>query len=339
MYKFSVIIPVHNEGKGLKQNIDFLYKEDYSDFELILVDDGSTDCSGKICDEICSERKNCKVIHKKNGGCVDARQTGINAAKGRYIVFIDADDHILPGYFSSLCKAVMHKADIYLLNSVYSENGSKEVYIKVTDFPLGYVDKKILDEKILFGNDTTVWNKIYVRKLIVDNNITFPEKITYAEDVYINLRYSRFVKTIYCQNSARYFHVHGSPTSVVKNNLSTIRLKEMDIVYKEACRYINDMRVSDEVKKRFFSSYIFILARIINDIYLSGIGVMQLKDILASLKINKRLHVSDCDGIAGKIYAYLIYMRNIRLLSIIMKIRNIKEKYYADKRCLKKCNN
>lgn len=324
MCEFSVIIPIYNEGNEFKKNIDLLYEEDYSNFELILVDDGSTDCSGKICDEICDERKNCKVIHKENGGCVDARQTGIKAAKGRYIVFIDADDHILPGYFSSLSKAVINKADIYLLNSVYSENGSKEVYVKDTDFPHGYVDKKILDKKILFGNDTTVWNKIYVRKLIVDNNIVFPEKITYADDVYINLRYSRFVKTIYCQNTAKYFHVNGSYTSVVKNLLSTTRLKEMDIVYKEACNYINDTRTSDETKKKFFSSYIFNLAKVINDLYLSGNKIMQLKDILATLEVNKQLHVSNYSGIVKKVYAYLIYAGNIRFLAFVMKIRNVK---------------
>lgn len=321
MCEFSVIIPIYNEGEAFKKNVDLLYEEDYSNFELILVDDGSSDCSGKVCDKICSEHKNCKVIHKTNGGGVDARQAGINMAKGKYIVFIDADDHILSGYFSCLCSAVKHKADIYLLNSLCSENNSKEVYIKNADFPQGYVEKDILDKKILFGNDTTVWDKVYVRELIIDNNITFSEKITYADDVYINLKYSRFVKKIYCQNTAKYLHINSSPTSVVKHHLNIKRLNEMNIVYNEACDYIDDMKVSNEVKKAFFSSYIFILAGIINDIYLNGAKVSELRNIIMNLNINKQLCISNYNRIAGKIYAYLIFKGNVRLLSVVMKIR------------------
>lgn len=321
MCEFSVIIPIYNEGEEFKNNVSLLYQEEYSNFELILVDDGSSDCSGKVCDEICAEHTNCKVIHKTNGGCVDARQAGINMAEGKYIVFIDADDHILPGYFSCLCSAVEHKADIYLLNSLYCENNSKEVHIKNTNFSQGYVEKDILDKKILFGNDTTVWDKIYVKKIITDNNITFPRKITYAEDVYINLRYSRFVKKIYCQNTANYLHINNSSTSVVKYRLNMIRLSEMDIAYNEACSYIDDMKVSNEVKNCFFSSYIFILANIINDIYLSGIRISELRDTIMNLNVNKKLCLSNYNRIAGKIYAYLIYKGNVRLLSIVMKIR------------------
>ena len=329
MYEFSIIIPIYNEGEAFKKNVDFLYEEDYSNFELILVDDGSLDCSGKVCDNICAEHKNCKVIHKINGGSVDARQAGINMAEGKYIVFIDADDSILPGYFSCLCSAVKHKADIYLLNSLYSENDSKEVYIKNANFAQGYVKKDVLDKKILFGNDTTVWDKIYVRKIIKDNNITFPQKITYADDVYINLRYSRFVKEIYCQNTAKYLHINSSPTSVVKHHLSITRLNEMNIVYKEACDYIDDMMISNEVKNAFFSSYIFLLARIISDLYLNGTKVSELKKIIVNLNVNKPLFISNYNRIIGKVYAYLIYKGNVILLSIVMKIRDfLKKKWY-----------
>lgn len=326
MCEFSVIIPIYNEGEAFKKNIDLLYKEDYSNFELILVDDGSSDCSGEVCDQICAEHKNCKVIHKTNGGCVDARRAGINMSKGKYIVFIDADDHILPGYFSCLCSAVKYKADIYLLNSLYRENNSKEVFEKNANFSDGYVDKDILDKKILFGNDTTVWDKIYVRKLMIDNNITFPEKITYAEDVYINLRYGRFVKKIYCQNTAKYLHINSSQTSVVKHHLNTIRLNEMNVVYNEAYDYIDVMKVSNEVKNAFFSSYIFILANIINDIYLNGAKVSELKNIIMNLNVNKKLCLSNYNRLAGKTYAYLIYKGNLKLLSIVIKIRDYLKK-------------
>ena len=135
------------------------------------------------------------------------------------------------------------------------------------------------------------------------------------------MRYSRFVKKIYCQNTAKYLHINGSPTSVVKHHLSIMRLNEMNIVYNEAYDYIDDMKVSNEVKKAFFSSYIFILASIINNIYSNGVKVSELRNIIRNLNVNKQLYLSNYNRIAGKIYAYLIYKGNVKLLSIVMMIR------------------
>lgn len=98
----SIIIPVYNAEKTLKECVDSILTQSYRNFELILVDDGSKDTSSKICDEYASQDNRIIVIHKQNGGVSSARNTGLNIVKGEWITFIDADDFITEGYFDGV---------------------------------------------------------------------------------------------------------------------------------------------------------------------------------------------------------------------------------------------
>ena len=90
----SIIIPVYNVEKYLKECVDSVRKQTYKNLEIILIDDGSKDNSGKLCDELAKEDNRIKVIHKENGGLSDARNVGIENATGEYIQFIDSDDFV-----------------------------------------------------------------------------------------------------------------------------------------------------------------------------------------------------------------------------------------------------
>ena len=96
---FSLILPVYNVELYLKECIVSILKQTYTDYELILVDDGSTDGSGAICDEYAEKEKQIKVIHKANGGSSDARNAGIETAQGEYIIYLDSDDYIISDRF------------------------------------------------------------------------------------------------------------------------------------------------------------------------------------------------------------------------------------------------
>ena len=91
---FSVIVPIYNVEKDLCTCIDSILAQTFTDFELILVNDGSTDCSGKICDEYALKDSRIKVLHKENGGASDARNNGLDIAIGTRVCFIDADDYV-----------------------------------------------------------------------------------------------------------------------------------------------------------------------------------------------------------------------------------------------------
>ena len=126
---FSVLMPVYNTSKYLRQSIDSLLLQDFKDWELIIVDDGSTDESGKICDEYAKKYDNITVIHKENGGLFTARKTAIKSAKGEYSLFVDSDDFVEDNYFEKIQSAIdLYKPDILLFNySAYFSNKDKKV--------------------------------------------------------------------------------------------------------------------------------------------------------------------------------------------------------------------
>ena len=112
--KISVIVPVYKVEKFINRCIDSILNQSYTDFELILVDDGSPDNCGKICDDYASKDKRIVVIHKENGGLSDARNAGIDAMKGQYVTFIDSDDYIHRETFSFLISLIeKENADIW----------------------------------------------------------------------------------------------------------------------------------------------------------------------------------------------------------------------------------
>ena len=94
--KVSIIVPIYNAQKTLRRCIDSILNQDYTDFQLLLIDDGSKDDSGRICDEYASEDERVHVIHKENSGVSDSRNLALNEAKGEYLQFLDSDDWITP---------------------------------------------------------------------------------------------------------------------------------------------------------------------------------------------------------------------------------------------------
>ena len=148
MHKLSIIVPVYNAKKYLKKCIDSILKQTYTDFELILIDDGSTDNSGEICDEYAKANSNIRVIHKENEGLVAARKTGLQNALGEYIGFVDSDDYIDEGMYETLMKPIeKNNADISIGGLVsVNENGVlNELFNK---FAEGFYDKKRMTEEV-----------------------------------------------------------------------------------------------------------------------------------------------------------------------------------------------
>lgn len=101
-YLVSIIVPVYNIEKYVSACIESLVNQTYKNLQIILVDDGATDNSGKICDEWANKHPKIEVVHKLNGGLSDARNAGIDNAKGRYIFFVDGDDYVLPDYIEKI---------------------------------------------------------------------------------------------------------------------------------------------------------------------------------------------------------------------------------------------
>lgn len=174
----SVIMPVYNAERYLSQSIDSVLNQTYQNWELILIDDGSSDSSGSLCDEYQKSDKRIKVIHKNNGGVSSARNRGINEAKGDLLTFIDSDDIILTTYLEELEK----KSEVDLTICGFSIMNGESFIPELKDFMLS---KNPLSLNEIINNPyycDTPWCKLFKVTIIKENNIRFDEKIKLAED-------------------------------------------------------------------------------------------------------------------------------------------------------------
>lgn len=173
-YTISVIMPVYNVEKHIKQSIESVLNQTYKQLEIILVDDGSTDTSGIICDEYAKKDNRIKVIHKENGGLSSARNAGIDIASGKYIMFIDSDDFFENNACELLYNEIEAKDADYVIgnyiNITYEgEKWGNPVFDINDNFKVCIKDY----QKSFFVMNSVVWNKIFKRDFIEKYKLRF----------------------------------------------------------------------------------------------------------------------------------------------------------------------
>ena len=187
---FSVIVPVYKVERYLANCVDSILGQSFSDFELILVDDGSPDHSGALCDRYAAQDSRVRVIHKKNGGSTSARKAAAQQAAGDYICCVDGDDWLAPDYLSALAEAAGRcKADMVCCGAVYAGPGEKTA--KVVDVKAGSYDRARIEAELFPRLIQTsaaayfppsVWAKAIRRELFVPAQMSVPDAVVIAED-------------------------------------------------------------------------------------------------------------------------------------------------------------
>ncbi|MDR0799421.1 MAG: glycosyltransferase [Dysgonamonadaceae bacterium] len=180
--KFSIIVPVYQAEVYLHRCIESILSQTLMDFELLLIDDGSRDRSGTICDEYAAEDVRVRVFHKSNGGVSAARNWGLKHAQGEWITFVDADDWIAENFLEiMLQQAIKEQADAVLCNCFYVHNEQIEpkwIYRKNAVETGSNILKRLLSK---FGMRSEVWGKIFKRKILIDRRLS--EDMTIGEDL------------------------------------------------------------------------------------------------------------------------------------------------------------
>ncbi|MGJ0706244.1 glycosyltransferase family 2 protein, partial [Enterococcus avium] len=181
MCEISIIVPVYDVEKYLKKCVDSILNQTFKDFELILVDDGSPDNSGAICDQYAEKDSRVRVIHKENGGLSDARNAGIEVARGKYLGFVDSDDFVNEDMYKQLYTSIIEN------NADLSICGIFDLYEGKT--PIKKTEKKLLLNRneamimIFHGNEISVhaYNKLYKKEIF--ESLRYPVG-KYHEDSY-----------------------------------------------------------------------------------------------------------------------------------------------------------
>lgn len=230
----SIVIPVYNVETYLRLCLDSVLAQTFTDWECILVDDGSQDNSGKICDEYAAKDARIKVVHKENEGSSAARTAGLDAAKGQYCVFVDADDWVDADYLEKMEKAAKDGADVVLCD-YYMNNDTTEQYIK--NGPTSCDPKTVINEILSRKLHAGLWNKMFTRELCTGSDVCFP-KYNYYEDMYFLISVLQHAKKItYLPPPSATYHYRYNPSSYTHDSNRARRFR----LYEESVLNLNEL--------------------------------------------------------------------------------------------------
>lgn len=207
MCEISIIVPIYNVEQYLRKCVDSILAQTFTDFEVILVDDGSPDNSGAICDEYAKLDSRVRVIHKENGGLSDARNAGIEIAKGKYLGFVDSDDFIDKDMYEILYNAFSVEDVDMAIVGYYDEYGDCILNIDKDIESFTVIDSTQAIEEILKGRKLTanVWNKLYKKELF--QHIRFPKDVI-AEDAFVIIELLLLVNKVGVATKLKYHYIH-----------------------------------------------------------------------------------------------------------------------------------
>ena len=243
MSTVSIIVPIYKVEDYIRECIDSILAQTYPDFELILVDDGSPDSCGRICDDYAKRDNRIKVVHKVNGGLTSARNAGLEVAKGEWIMHVDGDDWIEPDMIESLIEAAqITGADMVIGDFV--KYGPSAGYNKL---PTWSSDKKKSMTNYIAYVMTTIWGSIAKRSLYADHSLKSPDGISYCEDFHLIVRLCHFANKIVNVHRP-FYHYRYRPTSIMSNMNGKTEADEQ-WVYQDTIRFFKEQGVYEDYRK------------------------------------------------------------------------------------------
>jgi glycosyltransferase involved in cell wall biosynthesis len=223
--EISIIVPIYNIKAYLPQCIESLLYQTFSDMEILLVDDGSTDGSGKICDEYAQKDSRIRVLHKKNGGLVSARKAGLSMAKGEYIAYVDGDDFIEPDMYERMYRTMKEQDVDVVMCGRYEDTGdvSRKVFHGIPEGRYGKeglirdVYPQMIAKEAFFewGIFPSVWDKLFRRECLEQFQMEVDDRIVMGEDAACVYPCLLHAESIYILQECLY-HYRQTVSSMVK---------------------------------------------------------------------------------------------------------------------------
>ena len=226
----SIIVPVYNAEQYLRRCVDSILNQEYTDFELFLVNDGSTDSSGDICEEYGNKDTRVIVIQKENTGVSDSRNLALDRARGKYLQFLDSDDWITPDATRLFVRAAEEYGCDMVISDFYRVVGERlspkgdieeEGVLTQEEFAAHMMENPA---DFYYG---VLWNKLYRRDLVEEHSLRMDTNINWCEDFLFNLEYIRYAKVFYALHAPIYYYVKrkGSLASQGISISKTVKMK------------------------------------------------------------------------------------------------------------------
>ena len=295
----SVIVPVYNVERYLPMCLESIVQQCMDDYEVILVNDGSTDSSGAICDEFAAKHSEFRNIYQKNQGVASARNRGVEEAKGEYILFLDSDDYLVPGTISRLLQlATKNKLDV--LGFGYNNVAENDIVteIKANNVPEDIEVLNGVDYISHFNYTAQVWWYLVRRELIMKNNLSLPEGHI-LEEAGFNLRLFLYAERMSQVSTIAYCY-RNRATSIMHDN-DKDHVSEMLDDYLYAAQ---DMDSIIEEKRNIMSDECYERSRTRRDSYVlfGAIRAFKLGKVKEYLKEAKSLNIYPFERLSEKDY-------------------------------------
>lgn len=306
--KLSVIVPVYNAEKYLHRCIDSILNQAFDDFELLLIDDGSNDSSGAICEKYAEFDERVRVIHKNNNGVSEARNTGIDNAVGEYIIFVDSDDEISKGFFDDVAIKA-ENVDLYIC-------GAREIqkeFGKITN----QTEHRLKIEgmttvKWLFSNVgasipvclvRTPWAKAYRTQIIKKNNVRFDKNFSLGEDILFNLSYCEHIEKVYVDINVYYMYYKENQQSLASRYTPNI-YENTKKIYDKFRETVHRIVLEESGHENFENLYLSSMVSCISHIYEHKRGRKEKKEIIE--KVTNDEWVQKNRGCSGKLKSRIV---------------------------------
>ena len=314
----SIIVPVYNAEKYLNRCVDSILSQAMTDFELLLIDDGSKDESGRICDEYAAKDARVRVFHKPNGGVSSARNLGLDNAKGKWITFVDADDRCSCNYLEHLLSKVDDDTDLIISYAVICDStGEKaEVYpeyrVNATNFERLFVDSDM-------HWHSSPWAKLYRASIIYENSLRFNEMMHIGEDADFLFSFMLITDKIYVSSDTDYYYtcdVSGSLTkriNTIDSEIASYRTILCLVNRTIQQKNIKDNRSLDNLGW-LVASYV---RRVLNSLYYNDAQSYQRIDLIKSLDIDSYIRYSKNALWKEQVGRVLLYFGQYRLYDLM----------------------
>lgn len=335
----SIIIPIFNAQIYLNDCIDSIINQTFSDFELILIDDGSTDDSGLICDNFALKDNRIKVIHKNNEGVSAARNEGIKISIGKFICFVDADDTIDSIFLEKLITANFKNYDLVICGYKVIRNEKKKKLIEynychsftgsIKDFlyniPI-YIDNCLIQ---------TVWGKLFKSEIIKSNNLTFMADINLAEDVLFSYSYLEKTSSIISIKECLYNY-----NKYEQNTLSTTYREYRLDLYLYLYKILSDLLKIHEIELMAENKYYiersicFAVISSIKDLYISKpkfkkiIRLEKIKKMISNPLVKKAFNICKKHQRQINLLNYFIVTENLVVLDLYFLTKEFSRKNF-----------
>ena len=265
MPTISVIVPVYNTEQYLSRCVDSILAQTFTDFELILVNDGSNDGSGAICDEYAEKDPRVNVIHQENRGVSPARNMGLDHASGEYLYFVDSDDYIDPALLETVIPYMENNSDLVAFGySFFNESGVyKTVSWKWNEWRLSSENRIsfYVESLLRYKLGWEACFRMFRRDLIEQHNIRFEGII--AEDLYFSLCYCAYAKKIVCIEKSLYYYFQHNESTMARER-TILNAGRMNELGKSLLKYFKNESVEPCLIRAFPVIFYFIMENVLS---------------------------------------------------------------------------